>query len=287
MKAVRWSSEPSLRRPVLVAAFEGWNDAAEAATTAARYLRDRWGARRFADIDPEEFFDFSSSRPQVRLVGGRTRQIDWPANEFWAASLPDRESDAVLLLGTEPQLRWRTFCEAVLEVARAQGAQLVLTLGALLADVAHTRPVQVTGTANDDDLVARLGLRRSRYEGPTGIVGALHDACARAGLPSASLWAAVPHYVAATPSPKAALALVRRAADVLAVPMAVPDLEAAATSYEEQVSEVVATDDDVAAYVHTLEERGEGIEVDLESGRSLAAEVEQFLRDGGQEDGNA
>ena len=284
MEAVRWTTRPSLRRPVLIAAFEGWNDAAEAATSATRYLRDRWGGRPFADIDPEEFFDFSSTRPQVRLVDGHTREIDWPSNGFWAAPLPGREIDAVVLVGTEPQLRWRTFCDSVLDVARALGAEFVLTLGALLADVAHTRPVQVTGTANDEALVTRLGLRRSRYEGPTGIVGVLHDACRRAGLPSASLWAAVPHYVAATPSPKAALALVRRATEVLEVPIAVPDLEAAAVSYEEQVSEVVATDDDVAAYVHTLEERSENLDVDLESGPSLAAEVEQFLRDH-QDDG--
>jgi proteasome assembly chaperone (PAC2) family protein len=279
VEPVRWSSQPSLRRPVLVAAFEGWNDAAEAASTAARYLRDAWGGRPFADIDPEEFFDFSATRPHVRLDADGRRQVDWPTNRFWAAPLPGGGNDAMLLVGTEPQLRWRTFCDAVVGVARAHGVELVLTLGALLADVAHTRPVQVTGTADDDGLVSRLGLRRSRYEGPTGIVGVLHDACRQAGLASASLWAAVPHYVAATPSPKAALALVRRAAEVLDVPMAVTDLEAAATSYEEQVSEVVATDEDVAAYVQTLEERGEGLDVDPEAGHSLTAEIEQYLRD--------
>lgn len=295
--AVRWTARPTLRRPVLVAAFEGWNDAADAATTAVKYLDDRWSARDFAEIDPEEFYDFSSTRPQVQLVDGLTREIVWPANTFSAAALPAARRDVVLALGTEPQLRWRTFCEQVLSIVRETGVELVLTLGALLADVPHTRPVHVTGTAADDELVRRLGLQRSRYEGPTGIVGVLHDVLSRAGIPSASLWAAVPHYVAATPSPKAALALVQRTADLLSSPMVVTDLEIAAASYERQVSEVVEADDDVSAYVRQLEERssdedddelddgddatGEAdfSEVDLPSGDALAAELERFLRD--------
>jgi proteasome assembly chaperone (PAC2) family protein len=295
--AVRWTARPTLRRPVLVAAFEGWNDAADAATTAVKYLDERWSAREFAEIDPEEFYDFSSTRPQVRLVDGLTREIVWPANTFSAAGLPAARRDVVLALGTEPQLRWRTFCEQVLSIVRETGVELVLTLGALLADVPHTRPVQVTGTAADDELVSRLGLQRSRYEGPTGIVGVLHDALSRGGVPSASRWAAVPPYVAATPSPKAALALVQRTADLLSSPMVVTDLEIAAASYERQVSEVVEADDDVSAYVRQLEERspdedddelddedyatGEAdfSEVDLPSGDALAAELERFLRD--------
>jgi proteasome assembly chaperone (PAC2) family protein len=295
--AVRWTARPTLRRPVLVAAFEGWNDAADAATTAVKYLDERWSAREFAEIDPEEFYDFSSTRPHVQLVDGLTREIVWPSNTFSAAALPAARRDVVLALGTEPQLRWRTFCEQVLSIVRETGVELVLTLGALLADVPHTRPVQVTGTAADDELVSRLGLQRSRYEGPTGIVGVLHDALSRAGVPSASLWAAVPHYVAATPSPKAALALVQRTADLLSSPMVVTDLEIAAASYERQVSEVVEADDDVSAYVRQLEERapdeddddlddgeyatGEAdfSDVDLPSGEALAAELERFLRD--------
>jgi proteasome assembly chaperone (PAC2) family protein len=295
--AVRWTARPTLRRPVLVAAFEGWNDAADAATTAVKYLDERWSARGFAEIDPEEFYDFSSTRPHVQLVDGLTREIVWPSNTFSAAALPAARRDVVLALGTEPQLRWRTFCEQVLSIVRETGVELVLTLGALLADVPHTRPVQVTGTAADDELVSRLGLQRSRYEGPTGIVGVLHDALSRAGVPSASLWAAVPHYVAATPSPKAALALVQRTADLLSSPMVVTDLEIAAASYERQVSEVVEADDDVSAYVRQLEERapdeddddlddgeyatGEAdfSDVDLPSGEALAAEHERFLRD--------
>src|SRR5437868_5761453 len=253
MDYVRWDDRPKLRRPVLVAAFEGWNAAADAATGAARFLRDHWAARYFADIDPETFYDFSATRPQVRLVDGLTREIVWPANELFAASLPGSEHDVVVLLGVEPGLQWRTFCSEVVEVGRQLDVELFITLGALLADVPHTRPVRVTGTAADPNLVSRLGLERSRYEGPTGIVGVLHDAFNRATIPSASLWAAVPHYVAGTPSPKAALALVRRTTSLLASDLPVGDLEEAAATYERQVSEVVADDDDVAAYVHTLE----------------------------------
>jgi proteasome assembly chaperone (PAC2) family protein len=290
MDHVRWTARPSLRRPVLIAAFEGWNDAADAASTAARYLRDRWSARPFATIDPEDFYDFSSTRPQVRLDEGLTRSIVWPENEFSGASLPTASRDAVVLIGTEPQLKWRTFCEQVIGVATDLKVEMVITLGALLADVAHTRPVRVTGTAADSDLVQRLGLQRSRYEGPTGIVGILHDALSHNGVPSASLWAAVPHYVAATPSPKATLALVERTADMLSTPMLTTDLEIASASYERQVSEVVDGDDDVAAYVRSLEDRPEGeddddddeldfSEQELPTGDALAAELERFLRE--------
>ncbi len=283
MEHVQWDEHPKLRRPVLLAAFEGWNDAADSASSAARYLKERWGARPFATIDPEEFFDFSSTRPQVRLGGGFTREIVWPSNELSAASLPETGRDVVVLLGTEPQLKWRTFCAQVLAVAKQIGAELVVTLGALLADVAHTRPVKVTGTAADPELVRRLGLERSTYEGPTGIVGVLHDACRQASLQSASLWAAVPHYVAATPSPKATLALVRRTSTLLSTPLVTADLEQRAIDYEQQVSEVVATDDEVAAYVRRLEEAVDasaGEEpLEPQSGEVIAAEFERFLRD--------
>jgi proteasome assembly chaperone (PAC2) family protein len=283
MGAVRWVAEPRLRRPVMLAAFAGWNDAGDAASSAARYLRDRWQARAFATIDPEEFFDFTTTRPEVRLVDGVTREIVWPTNEFSAAA-PGGDHDVVVLLGVEPQLRWRTFCEEVLGVARRLGVELVVTLGALLADVAHTRPVQVTGAAADPAMAARLGLQRSRYEGPTGIVGVLHDACRQAGVPSASLWAAVPHYVAGTPSPKAALALVQRAGALVGTPVAATDLEIAAAAYERQVSEVVASDEEVAAYVRELEEAAS--EDDLPSGEALAAELERFLREHGGGNGD-
>jgi proteasome assembly chaperone (PAC2) family protein len=282
MDYVHWTERPQLRRPVLVAAFEGWNDAAEAATTAARYLRDRWGARPFATIDPEEFYDFSSTRPQVKLAAGLTRQIIWPANQLSAATLPTEDHDVVVLIGTEPQLRWRTFCTQIVGIAAELDVQLVVTLGALLADVAHTRPVKVTGSAVSTELVQRLNLERSRYEGPTGIVGVLHDAFSRARLPSASLWAAVPHYVAGTPSPKAALALVERAARVVEVPVVTADLSQLAADYERQVTEVVESDEDVAAYVSRLEETADAEGLELTSGEELAAELQQFLRDQGE-----
>jgi proteasome assembly chaperone (PAC2) family protein len=266
---------------VLIAAFEGWNDAAESATTAVRYLRDRWGARPFASIDPEEFYDFSSTRPQVRLTDGFTREIVWPANELSAASLAHHHHDVVMLVGSEPQLRWRTFCAELVDVALELKVELIVILGALLADVAHTRPVKVSGSAVSTELVTRLGLQRSRYEGPTGIVGVLHDALAKAEMPSASLWAAVPHYVAATPSPKAALALVERAARLIEVPVVTADLAQLAADYERQVSEVVAGDEDVSAYVSRLEESSDSEGLELTSGEELAAELQRFLREQG------
>ena len=282
MDHVRWDERPRLRRPVLVAAFEGWNDAAESATTAVRYLRDRWGGRPFASIDPEEFYDFSSTRPQVRLTDGFTREIVWPANELSAASLAHHDHDVVMLVGSEPQLRWRTFCAEVVDVAVELRVELIVILGALLADVAHTRPVKVSGSAASPELVTRLGLQRSRYEGPTGIVGVLHDALAKAKVPSASLWAAVPHYVAATPSPKAALALVERAASLIEVPVVTADLAQLAADYERQVSEVVAADEDVSAYVSRLEESSDSEGLELTSGEELAAELQRFLREQGE-----
>jgi len=282
MDHVRWQDRPHLRRPVLVAAFEGWNDAAAAASTAARYLRDRWSARPFASIDPEEFYDFTSTRPQARLIDGITRKIVWPVNELSAAALPGTVGDVVVLLGHEPQLKWRTFSDQVVQVATELGVELVVILGALLADVAHTRPVRVTGTAADAELVRRLGLGRSTYEGPTGIVGVLHDALSRASLPSASLWAAVPHYVASTTSPKAALALVERTIELLGSSIVTADLQVAAADYERQVSEVVAADEDVSAYVRRLEASADEDDVaDMETvtGDALADELERYLRD--------
>jgi proteasome assembly chaperone (PAC2) family protein len=282
MDHVRWQDRPRLRRPVLIAAFEGWNDAADSASTAVRYLRDLWSAQPFATIDPEEFYDFTATRPQVRLAQGITRRIDWPEVELSAAALPGTSHDVVVVLGHEPQLKWRTFYDQVVGVARELGVELIVILGALLADVAHTRPVRVSGTAADTELVRRLKLGRSTYEGPTGIVGVLHDAFSRAHLPSASLWAAVPHYVAATPSPKAALALVERTAHLLSTTVAADDLHLAAADYDRQVSEVVAADDDVAAYVRRLEASADDddmAEMEMVSGDALADELERFLRE--------
>jgi predicted ATP-grasp superfamily ATP-dependent carboligase len=282
MEIVRWERRVQLRRPVLIAAFEGWNDAGDAASLAVGYLADAWSAHRFATVDPEEFYDFTVTRPQVRMNEAAEREIDWPSTELWAASLPSLGHDVVLLRGVEPQLKWRTFCAAVVGVARAVGAELAITLGALLADVPHTRPVRVSGMAHDPALADRLGLRPSAYEGPTGIVGVLHDACSRAGLPSASLWATVPHYVSQVPSPKAALALVERSAALVGTHVDPVELRAASLAYVEQVSERVADDEEAAAYVAQLEEADDLEEDDvstLPSADALAAEVERFLRD--------
>ena len=211
MQPLQWEYRPDeLRAPALICAFKGWNDAADAASSAITFVAGALGARRFATIDPEEFYDFQSTRPQVKLIDGHARRIVWPEVELFEARVPRAPRDLVLLVGHEPSFRWRTFSHVITELAEALGTQLVVTLGALLADVPHTRPISVTGMATDSDLVARLSLNRSSYEGPTGIVGVLHAACQDSGLPSASLWAAVPHYIAAAPNPKAALALVRK-----------------------------------------------------------------------------
>jgi proteasome assembly chaperone (PAC2) family protein len=279
MEHVRWSSRPELHRPVLVAAFEGWNDAGDAASTAARYLRDRWDAEPLAELDPEEFYDFTSTRPQVRIDDAHQREIVWPANELWHASVPGATLDAIVLVGVEPQLKWRTFCQQIIDVAQAFDTQMVVTLGALLAEVPHSRPVAVHGTSYDDEVTARLDLEPSNYEGPTGIVGVFHDACHRAGLPSASLWAAVPTYVPGAPSPKAALALVARTAELLEVPLVTTDLEIASASYERQISELVEADEETAEYVARLESRYDDEDDDFPTGESLVEEVERFLRD--------
>lgn len=282
---LRMTERPSLERPILIACFRGWNDGGQAASLAGAYLAREWSAARFADVDPEDFFDFQATRPQVSLVEGVTRQIDWPDTAFFHARIPDAGRDAVLLLGVEPNLRWRRFTDIVVGLARDLGVELVVTLGALLADVPHTRPSPVTGSASDPELVERLGLQLSRYEGPTGIVGVLHDACRRAELPSVSLWSAVPHYVSLAPSPKAALALCQRLAELLDVPIDTGELDVAAENYQQQVSEAVAGDEETAAYVEELEQRADELdEESIPSGESLAAELTRYLRE--RESGN-
>ncbi|HYO61761.1 MAG TPA: PAC2 family protein [Actinomycetota bacterium] len=281
--------DPELNRPVLIAAFRGWNDAGDAATFAAEHLQRVWGGKRLASIDPETFFDFQDTRPQVELVDGVTRKITWPENAFSAARLGGAPHDVIVLVGTEPNLRWKTFARLVVSLAQKHHVQLVITLGALLADVPHSRPVPITGTAVDQELIDRLGLQRSRYEGPTGIVGVLHDSLAEAGISSASLWAAVPHYLAVTPNPKAALALVHKAVGLVGWPAGVDDLERASATYEERVSEMVSSDEDVTAYVKLLEDRTDERtrdsleEMELPTGDALAAELETFLRNRGDE----
>jgi predicted ATP-grasp superfamily ATP-dependent carboligase len=276
-----YDSHPELERPVLIAAFRGWNDGGQGASLAGAYLARAWAAREFATIDPENFYDFQATRPQVSLVDGEMRQIDWPENSFLHAPLPGAGRDAIIMLGVEPNLRWKTFSELVAGVAVEHRVELVLTLGSLLADVPHTRSAPVTGSATDPQLIKELGLQLSRYEGPTGIVGVLHDACTRAGLKSASLWAAVPHYVSLTPSPRAAKALVDRLADLLGADVDTAELEEAADAYTRQVSEAVASDEETAAYVQELERRVDELadEDDLPSGDALAAELTRFLRE--------
>jgi proteasome assembly chaperone (PAC2) family protein len=244
---------------------------------------------RGCEIEPESFFDFQSVRPHVSLVEGETRKIDWPDNAFFHASIPGADRDAILLLGIEPNLRWRTFSGLVLELAQDLGVEMLVTFGSLLADVPHTRPAPVTAAATDPALVAELGLDASRYEGPTGIVGIVHDLCKPADIPSVSLWAAVPHYVSLAPSPRAALALVRRFGELMQIDVDVKELEQAADEYAEQVSEAVSTDAETAAYVEELEQRVDALatESDLPSGETLAAELTRFLREREEENGES
>jgi proteasome assembly chaperone (PAC2) family protein len=278
---LRIDARPSLERPVLIAAFRGWNDGGQGASLAGAYLAQAWAAEQFAEIESENFYDFQATRPTVSLVDGETRQIDWPENTFLHAPLPGGGRDVILLLGVEPSLRWRTFCTHVADLATAFEVELVITLGSLLADVPHTRPAPVTGSATDPELIERLGLQASRYEGPTGIVGVLHDACGKAGLKSASLWAAVPHYVSLTPSPRAAKALVDRLAELLDADVDTAELDEAADAYSQQVSEAVAADAETSSYVEELERRVDEIaaEEDLPSGESIAAELTRYLRE--------
>ena len=262
---------------VLVAAFEGWNDAGDAATGAVEHLAEVWEAEPAGELDPDPYYDFQVNRPMVRLEDGVTRRIDWPTTRFSVCRLPGSGERLVLARGVEPNMRWRAFCEEVLAQARALGVTQVVTLGALLADSPHTRPVPVSGTSSDAELAARLGLEPSRYEGPTGIVGVLQEACGKAALPSVSFWAAVPHYVAQPPCPKATVALLRRVEDLLDVAVPLDDLPERARDWERQVDELAAEDSDVAEYVASLEER-ELEELPEASGEAIAQEFERFLR---------
>ena len=282
MASLAWEQRPELRRPVLVAGFEGWNDAASAASEAAGWLTRQFGATKVASMDPEEHFDFQSARPTVELVDGVTRDLTWPANEFFAVPVDAR--DLVVLRGVEPNLRWPSFCREVLGVAGETGCEMVVTLGALLADVPHTRPVRVTGATTDPDLMANLHLQRSRYEGPTGIVGVLHDTARATGIASASLWAPVPHYVSTPPNPLATRALLDRLGHLLGTAFELGELDDLSEAWQTRVDEVVSQDDDVRSYVGQLEERYDTeAETDVPSGEGLADEVEQFLRDRGDD----
>ena len=269
----------------MVCAFRGWNDGGEAATVAARYLVERWDGRPFAHLDPEDFYDFQVSRPTVRLEAGVSRVIEWPVGEFSVASPGGR--DVLIFTAPEPNNRWRTFVEQIIGTARELGAETLITLGAFLADIPHSRPVAVVGSAYDEQTAQRLHLSRSRYEGPTGVVGVLHDASNRADLPSVSLWAAVPHYLPAGPNPKAALALVERVADLLEVPVETDRLEVAVSGWEEGVGRLIAGSEELSEYVarleeaadHSIDQEDEEGALEAPSGEALAAEVERFLRE--------
>lgn len=283
MDSLTWTGEvPRLRSPILVAAFRGWNDAAGAASSALEAVAAAFESQIVAEIDPEEYFDFQATRPTIVLSEGRTREIIWPRNELIAVTVPGAERDLVLFDGTEPNLRWRTFAETVATAAETLGVEMVVTLGALVAEVSHGLPVPITGLASDERLVEELDLRRSSYEGPTGIVGVVHDCCQSLGMESASLWAAVPHYVAAVPNPKAALALLRRLEGVAGLAIEAGELEDETASYEEQIGRAVSANPEIADLVERIEaEQNEQLgdeQEDLPSADALANEFQKYLR---------
>jgi proteasome assembly chaperone (PAC2) family protein len=268
---------PALRRPAMVAAFEGWNDAADAATGVVEHLESAWSARPVAALDPDDYYDVQVNRPTVSLVDGVTRRIEWPTTRL-AVVQDVGDRDVVLLRGLEPNMRWRGFCDELLAMVQKLGVEMVVTLGALLSDSPHTRPVPVTGTASDEATAERLGLVRSRYEGPTGIVGVFQDACGKAGLTSVSLWAAVPHYVAQPPCPKATLALLNHLEELLDVPVPLGDLPEQARAWEHGVDELAREDSDIADYVRSLESREPEEELPEASGEAIARAFERYLR---------
>ncbi|MEU1205145.1 PAC2 family protein [Nocardia sp. NPDC056611] len=277
------SDLPTLRDPVLVAAFEGWNDAADAASGAVEHLELIWDSQPLAELDSEDYYDYQVNRPTVRQVDGVTREIVWPSAMLSVCSPPGSDRDVVLLRGVEPNMRWRSFCNDILEFVEQLGVSTVVILGALLADTPHTRPVPVTGTAYNKEAAERFNLEQTRYEGPTGITGVLQDACVRAGVPAISFWAAVPHYVSQPPNPKAIIALLHRVEDVLDVEVPLGALPEQSEEWEVAVNEMTAGDEEIAEYVRSLEERGDA-EVDINDamakidGDAIAAEFEKYLR---------
>ena len=273
MDFVELEGNPKLRRPRVVAAFRGWNDAGGAASLAAGYLRSVTDAERFAVIDSEPFVDYQQTRPTVSMIDGDVRHVEWPVTEVFAS----QDHDLMIVIGTEPNMRWRAFSDSIADLAQRYRSELVITMGALLADTPHTRPVPVSASASDPDLMERHGLVRSTYEGPTGIVGILHDSCSRAGLTSASLWAATPHYISAAPNPQAALALLERLSDLAGTPPGSAELERAASEYQLRVASAIADDPDVAGYVEQLEQAAD--RDDPPTGEELAADFERYLRE--------
>ena len=295
MSSLVWEEQPVLRHPVLVAAFTGWNDAGDAATDAIELLANQYGAEQVGYIDPEEHIDFQALRPTVVISDGVTREIRWPGTRILAARVPDSTRDLVLVLGPEPHLKWRDYCDAVLEVVSEFGCELAVTLGSLLADASHHRAVRITGSTTEPALMARLGMTRSRYEGPTGIVGVLHDVLRSSGVPSASLWAPVPHYVASPPNPPAQLALLEGLAALAEIPIGLAELRVQSAAWRARIDAFVADDEELSQYVARLDAQSDDDvtdepdlgafveEDDLPSGDALAAELEAFLREQGLE----
>jgi len=281
--SLEYRARPAVTDPIVICAFAGWNDGGEGATLAVRRLREQWGARRFASIDPEEFYDFQVHRPNVRLIDGQTRRIDWPRNDFWWARVGER--DVILFSGLEPNVRWRTYCEQILQVCADLEASVLVTLGAFLADVPHTTPALATASSGDPTWAERADVVTARYEGPTGIVGVLNDLAVRAGVPAVSVWGASPHYLPQTTNPKVALALMERVRDLLQIEVDTGEVELAARGWERQVTEAIDEDGNLGDYVHRLEEAAiEGVDpdpADVPSGEDLAAELEKYLREHG------
>lgn len=271
------------RVTVMLAAFEGWNDAGESASDALKYLHKLWGAKRVAVIEPDEYYDFQFTRPEIKLTNDGGRKVKWPVTKIAKASIPDSDIDVVLVHGVEPSYRWRAYTAELLAKAAELHVNYVVLVGALLADVPHSRPIPVTATCDDDELAGRLKLESSQYEGPIGIVGVLNEVALLAGLPTISLWAAVPHYVAQAPSPKAELALLNRIEDFLHVPLSTQELADDAQAWERGVNDLAAGDSEISAYVQQLEEAKDTAELPEASGESIAQEFERYLRRRGRE----
>ena len=275
---IEYDGLPSLTEPVMVAAFEGWNDAGEAASAAITHLREVWQAELLTELDPEEYYDYQVNRPHISLDDSGVRQLEWPSTRVYVARIPLYPRDVVLIQGIEPNMRWQQFTRELLGLAAELDVTMVVTLGALLSDSPHTRPVPVTGSTSDARLAADLGMEPSSYEGPTGIVGVIQEACERFGLPAVSLWAAIPHYVGQAPSPKGTLALVRKIEDVLDIPVPLGDLVEESRAWELGVDELAEDDEEVADYVRQLEQARDTTELPEASGEAIAREFERYLR---------
>jgi len=276
---------PDLRSPVMVIAFSGWNDAGEAATGAVSHLLSSWTdpstdvvPELIADVDPEDFYDFQVNRPMVEVDDSSIRSLTWPGTQVFGLRTPDLKHDFVVVRGVEPSMKWKTFAADILDLADDLEVDMVITLGSMLADTPHTRPITVSGSGAHPDISRRLGVEISKYEGPTGILGVLQDACVRRGIDAISLWAAIPHYASSSPSPKATLALVNALEDFLEVSLPLGDLPDESASWEEEVTEMAKEDSDVAEYVKALEESKDSSDLPEATGESIARELERFLR---------